>query len=105
LLYQKITTEDASGVPTFIIALGGGAVPSRANWVAYGGSGMVRSTTPYGADNRWASIPTAADVAACATCRPAFLASDATSLTAALQSAIDEAVDSGEFSASASVVS
>jgi hypothetical protein len=105
VLYTKITTEAASGVPTFVIALGGGANPDRANWVAYGGSGMVRSTTAYGADSRWSSIPTAAEVAACATCRPAFLASNASALATALQSAIDQAVDSGEFSASGSVVS
>ncbi len=105
LLYQKITTEAASGVPTFIIALGGGANPQRANWPAFGGSGMVRAVTPYGSDNRWTTAPTPAEIAACSTCRPAFLAADGAALGAALQAAIDQAVDSGEFSASASIVS
>jgi hypothetical protein len=105
LLYTKITAEAASGVPTFVIALGSGANPNRANWVAYGGSGMVRATTPFGADSRWQSGPSAAEIAACSTCRPALLASNAATLATALQAAIDQAVDSGEFSASASIVS
>lgn len=105
LLYQRISSTDpASGVPTFIVAFGSGVTPARANWEAYGGSGMVRSTTAYANDERWDTAPTATDVAACSTCRPAYIASDSAQLAAALKDAISLAVDFGEFSASGSIV-
>ena len=86
---------------TYLVAFGSGASGTRANWIAWGGSGMSFSgagLTGSGAATRWANIPTAAQRAACATCRDAFLATDAQALTTALQSVIDQGQTSGEFS-------
>lgn len=104
---RYVSTEPASSVTTFVIALGSGASAARANWIAWGGSGMSITDSADGivgtaddltASTRWKTIPTQAQRNACTTCRDAFLATDAASLTAALQSAIDLGQTAGEFS-------
>jgi hypothetical protein len=105
-LYQRINAIDpASGVETFVILFGSGASKTRGDWIAYGGSGMVRATVPYSTASRWGTIPTAAEIAACSTCRPAYTASNAQDLAQALQDAISQSVGQGEFSASPPIVS
>ncbi len=105
-LYARINAADpASGVETFVILFGSGASKNRGDWVAYGGSGMVRATTAWQGGTRWSTAPTAADIAACATCRPAYSAANASDLAQALQDAIAQAVGQGEFSASPPIVS
>jgi hypothetical protein len=99
LLYQRIAAaEPASSVTTFVVAFGTGASAARANWVAWGGSGMVKATSGAGAAMQWASPPTAAERAACTTCRDAFVATNAAELSNALQVAIDQGQSAGEFS-------
>jgi hypothetical protein len=104
-LFQTIATpgsnDPASSVETFVIVFGSGAATNRANWIAWGGSGMVNpggAPVAYGDSFRWAAIPTAAERTACTTCRDAFVAADADALAAALQSAISQSVGTGEFS-------
>jgi hypothetical protein len=110
VLYASIDTSNAtranaSSVPTFVIAFGTGASATRTNWIAWGGSGMVRATTNFGGQVGlvWSSTPTLADRAACATCRDAFLAADAKQLADALQIAIDQGQTGGTFSDQQSV--
>jgi hypothetical protein len=99
LLYQQIVAGDpASSVTTFVVVFGTGAAANRGNWVAWGGSGMVMPTTGAGTATRWNAIPTAAQRAACTTCRDAFLPTNVADLTAALQTAIDQGQAAGEFS-------
>jgi len=100
------TPDPASRVPTFVVAFGGAVTGDIINTIAWGGSGMVRSGTQLtgsGNAQRWASVPSAADRAACTTCIDAFPASDLDSLTVALQAAIDQGSASGEFSDQQSV--
>ena len=99
LLYAPIVALDpASSVTTFVVAFGSGVSANRANWIAWGGSGMVKGTTGTGDPQRWTTIPTAAERAACATCKDAFVAANADQLSEALQAAIDQGQSAGEFS-------
>jgi hypothetical protein len=108
-LYTRIVAADpASSVTTFVVAFGTGTSGTRANWVAYAGSGMNQadnfniSLTGTGAARRWSRAPTATDLRDCQdaghACRPAFVAATADELSAALQTAIDQGQSSGEFS-------
>jgi hypothetical protein len=118
LLYQavdssSITRRVASSVTTFVVAFGTGAAGNRSDWIAYGGSGMnnvpntpnVIPLTNHGGaiGSRWSRSPTAAEVAACTTCRPAFQAGDEEALGRALQIAIDQGQAAGTFSDQQSV--
>jgi hypothetical protein len=106
LLYTRINaTDPASGVESFVILFGSGASKARGDWVAYGGSGMVRATTAFDTSLRWSSAPSAADIAACSTCRPAYSASNASELSDALQNAISFSIGQGEFSTAQAIVS
>ena len=70
--------DPASSVTTFVVAFGSGVSANRANWIAWGGSGMVKGTTGTAAIlSAWTTIPTAAERAACATCKDAFVAANA----------------------------
>jgi hypothetical protein len=105
VLYNRIVpTDPASGVTTFVVAFGTGVAPARANWIAWGGSGMVKGTTGTGAATRWASTPTPAERSACTTCQDAFIAATASDLSDAIQSVIDQSVGQGQFSAAQSIV-
>jgi hypothetical protein len=105
LLHNRIVpTDPASGVPSFIVAFGLGAAPARANWEAWGGSGMSLPTVGTGSTQRWDVSPTPAQRAACTTCQDAFIAPTAQDLADALQQAIDLAIGQGEFSASQSII-
>jgi hypothetical protein len=99
-LYARIAAaEPASSVTTFVVAFGTGASADRANWIAWGGSGMTGiPTTNSGSAQRWSRAPTAAERAACTTCRDAFVAATAADLSSALQTAIDQGQSAGEFS-------
>ena len=117
LLYQRLNaTFPESSVTTFVVSFGSGASSTRADWIAWAGSGMNQNgvfcgaaplpacipvtsagTSPYNLP-RWSRIPTPAERAACTTCRDAFVAADADELIAALQAAIDQGQSQGEFS-------
>ncbi len=94
-LYTRIVaTEPASSVQTYVLGFGNGATPDRLNWIAWGGSGLVKTGTP------WSSTPSAVEVAACKAqglCQDAFLAPDAETLAGYLQGIINQGVTSGEF--------
>jgi hypothetical protein len=98
LLYGGITPtpvgpiDPASKVKTFIVVLGSGGDASRANQIAWAGSGMVQSWTTLSA-NISDKV-----TGGCPNCQDAFLASDAASLASALQTAIDQGQTVGEFS-------
>ena len=104
--------DPASSVTTFVVAFGSGTARDRADWIAWGGSGMNQNgvtcggttgvacnpITGTGAAARWTNVPSTAQLDACPTCRPAFVAATADELTAALQTAIDQGQSAGEFS-------
>jgi len=93
----KTTTEPASSVTTFLISFGSGADLTRANWIAWGGSGLGQgwSGINWGTSTN-AQLQTARN--ACVTCEDALTASTASELEAALQAAIDKGTSIGEFS-------
>lgn len=96
-LYNAGAADPTQKVPTFVIVFGGGANVTDANQIAYGGSGMT--AVPDANNNQyWDRAATAAEVAACSTCRPAFTAATASDLEAAIQAALDQGVATGEFS-------
>jgi hypothetical protein len=101
---RLVGADPASAMQTFLLLFGTGASKNRGDWIAYGGSGMIRATTGAGNATRWATIPTPAQVSACTTCRPAFAASNAQDLADQLESIINQVIGSGEFSSSAPVV-
>ena len=97
--------DPASKVEVFMVAFGG-AVSPEINYVAWGGSGMVRPDTgpsPATAATQWAAAPTQTDRNNCTTCRDALPAADTSQLEQALQAAIDVGSSSGEFSDQQSV--
>lgn len=101
----------ASSITTFVVAFGSGVSGARADWIAYGGSGMgnppfaAMPTTNHGGTIglRWTNPPTQAQIDACTTCRPAFVAGDEDALGEALQIAIDQGQSVGTFSDQQSV--
>jgi hypothetical protein len=103
-LYEAdVVGDPTSSVPVFVVAFGSGVSGARTNWIAWGGSGMVRPTTFAGDDERWATAPTPADKAACPTCVDAFTAANQSQLEAAIQAAIDQGASAGHFSDTQSV--
>ena len=72
---------------TFVVFLG--TSTSRANWIAWGGTGMTHTATGSGTATMWNAAPTAAQRTACTTCVDAFTATNTDDLTAALQAAIN----------------
>ena len=94
-LYTGIGTapvDPASKVKTFVVVLGSGGDALRANQIAWAGTGMVQNWTSLSAN--------IADKVAggCPLCTDAFLASNASDLATALQTAIDQGQTAGEFS-------
>jgi hypothetical protein len=97
--------DPESKVTTFVVVFGAGAQVTNANYIAWGGTGMVRTSltgSSYGTQWSSASPPNAGDRAACTTCRDAFTASTAGELSTALQNAIN-LTQEGEFSDQQSV--
>jgi hypothetical protein len=95
----KTTTDPASSVTTFLISFGAGADLTRANWIAWGGSGLGEGWTSPAIN--WTTSSTAALQTArdnCVTCEDALTASTASELKAAIQGAIDRGSSIGEFS-------
>jgi hypothetical protein len=110
LLYAAVDTSNtaravASSVTTFVVAFGNGVSADRANWIAWGGSGMTRPTFDHGGTVglRWAGVPPQSARDACTTCYDAFLAGDTEALGKALQIAIDQGQSVGTFSDQQSV--
>jgi hypothetical protein len=79
----------ASKVPVMVVTFGIEVSARRSQWIAWGGTGLVRPTTGTGEAVRWASPPTDAERKACSSCRDALTARDATELEAAVRKAID----------------
>jgi hypothetical protein len=114
LLYTRIDpAESASSVTTYVVGFGSGAQTNRLNWIAWGGSGMGQPgpATVTNDGTRW--TPTGANAAAwgttlsalrakCSTCQDAYIAPDAQTLAAILQSILDQGATAGEFTATAS---
>lgn len=96
-LYRRIdAAEPASSVQTYVLSFGNGASPTRLNWIAWGGSGMVKTSS----GGAWTSAPTAGEEAACKAaglCQDAFIAPDAATLKSYLMGIINQGVTSGEF--------
>ena len=95
----KTTTDPASSVSTFLISFGAGADLTRANWIAWGGSGLGQGWSSPAINwttSTSAQLQTARD--ACPTCEDALTASTSAELEAALQAAIDKGSSTGEFS-------
>ncbi len=76
-------------VPVFVVTFGRDVSARRSQWIAWGGSGMVRESTGVGDAARWASAPAEADRGACKTCRDAITAADAAELSAGLRKAVE----------------
>jgi hypothetical protein len=97
---------EASSVSTYVITFGLGATGTRSDWISYGGTGMtgIPLVNDGGAiGQRWSRAPTAAEVAACTTCKPSFAAVNPADLATALQSAIDQGQTFGVYSDQQSV--
>jgi hypothetical protein len=95
------TTDPASSVSTFLISFGSGADLTRANWIAWGGSGVGEGWTTTPSTINWTTSANNVLQAAkdkCLTCQDALTASTSAELEAALQAAIDKGSSIGEFS-------
>jgi hypothetical protein len=111
LLRQPLDTStarkaEASSISTYIIAFGSGVTGTRADWISYGGTGMtsIPLTNEGGLiGQRWSRAPTAAEIAACSTCRPAAIAANPADLATALQAAIEQGQTFGVYSDQQSV--
>ncbi len=114
VLYKRINaTDPASGVPSFLIVFGSGVSANRANWIAWGGSGMkstgqggtVPLTGAYGGfGTGWSRFPTPTERTNCLTCQDAFIAATTSDLSAALQSVIDTSIGQGEFADAQAII-
>ena len=98
-----INGDPASSVTTYVVAFGAGASKSRADWIAWGGSGMVRPLGTLSGNDTWTTIPTQAERDACRTCVDSFLAPDPDTLKAVLETVINQGASSGEFTAQQSL--
>jgi hypothetical protein len=95
-----INGDPAASVTTYVIAYGSGASKSYSDWIAWGGSGMVRTIS---ADSWPSTDPTPAERAACKTCVDSFLAPDADALKDVLEKVINQGASTGEFTAQQSL--
>jgi hypothetical protein len=101
-----INGDPGGSVTTYLVAFGSGADVNRANWIAWGGSGMNRSGSnvgTFGGLATWTTIPSAAERAACKTCVDAFVAPDAQTLTDILTKLLNQGATTGEFSSQQSL--
>ena len=98
-----INGDPASSVTTYVVAFGAGASKARADWIAWGGSGMVRPLGTLSGNSTWTTIPTQAQRDACRTCVDSFLAPDPDTLKAVLETVINQGASSGEFTAQQSL--
>jgi len=107
-LYQAHNdgTNGPTRFKTFVIYLGppNATTLARANWPAWGGTGMTHAASGSGEATQWNSTPTAAQRTACTTCVDAFTAANTDDLSAALQAAI-ELGQSGAFADRAVIAS
>jgi len=101
-----INGDPGGSVTTYVVAFGNGASAARANWIAWGGSGMNRSGGNIGTFSgspTWITVPTTAERNACKTCVDAFLAPDAATLTDVLTKLLNQGATTGEFSSQQSL--
>jgi hypothetical protein len=98
-----INGDAASSVTTYVIAFGAGASKARADWIAWGGSGMVRTLGTYSGQSTWTTIPSQAERDRCLTCVDSFLAPDPDTLKAVLEKVINQGATTGEFTAQQSL--
>jgi hypothetical protein len=98
-----IDGDPAASVMTYVVAYGTGVIADRANWIAWGGSGMQRPLVTVGSSPSWDAIPSQADRDACTTCIDAFQAPDADTLKLVLERVINQGASTGEFSAQQSL--
>jgi hypothetical protein len=98
-----INGDPASSVTTYVVAFGAGASKARADWIAWGGSGMVRPFGQVSGSDTWTTMPTQAERDACKTCIDSFLAPDPDTLKAVLEKVINQGATSGEFTAQQSL--
>ena len=98
-----INGDPAGSVTTYLVAYGNGAEQNRANWIAWGGSGMKRTLSTYSANDTWTTIPSQAERNACKTCIDALMAPDPDTLKSVLEKVINQGATSGEFTAQQSL--
>jgi hypothetical protein len=98
-----INGDPASSVTTYVVAFGADLSKRRADWIAWGGSGMVRPLSVFSGNDTWTTIPTQAERDACKTCVDSFLAPDPDTLKSVLETVINQGATSGEFSAQQSL--
>ena len=105
-LYRPINAaEPASSVQTYVVGYGGAFAsgPYRLDWIAWGGSGLGQTGQP---NVDWQTDDEAtikSQRSKCSTCTDAFVAPDATTLAASLQSIIDQGASDGDFNAQQSI--
>jgi hypothetical protein len=117
-LYTPLDTStkanaSASSVQTYVIGYGGAfdavAGSYRLNWIAWGGSGLGQGKAgqPDIGDDGTQWTDSTEDIATakaqCTTCENAFIAPDAATLAAQLQSIIDQGASDGDFNAQQSI--
>ena len=98
-----INGDPAGSVTTYLVAYGNGADQARANWIAWGGSGMKRTLSTYSSNDTWSTIPSQSERSACKTCVDAYMAPDPNTLKSVLESVINQGASSGEFTAQQSL--
>jgi hypothetical protein len=98
-----INGDAAASVTTYVIAFGAGASKARADWIAWGGSGMRRTFGQVSSQDTWTSIPPQSARDACKTCVDSFLAPDPDTLKIVLEKVINQGATSGEFTAQQSL--
>jgi hypothetical protein len=101
--YTDPLNGPSASVDTFFIAFGDSTGVARANWIAWGGSGMGEGWSKDASDTAitWSGSSNAKLQEArnrCPTCRNATNANNTTQLENAIQDAIDRGVGAGEFS-------
>ncbi len=99
--------EPASSVQTFMIGYGDGvgspADINRLNWVGWGGSGLYANFPSYTGSNAVIDGNLRVLRNQCSTCQDAFIAPDAATLAAQLQSIINQGAQDGDISAQQSI--
>ena len=98
-----ITGDPAASVTTYVVAFGADLSKARADWIAWGGSGMRSAFGQVTGQDTWKSIPTQAMRDACKTCVDSFLAPDPDTLKDVLDKVINQGATSGEFTAQQSL--
>jgi len=86
---HKAQTLAQRSVPVFVVNFGTGVSSTRADWIAWAGSGMTRGSVGTGPAASWEAPPRPEERAGCQGCVDAFRALNAPELETALRGAID----------------